>query len=72
MKIRIFYTKIEVGNIDISSATSKAVFRRNYLKLKLDCFDRLKCVLGGLHRFCHMSTPQLNTVNLLAGIQYEF
>ena len=67
-----YYTKIENGNIDISSATHPAVFLGEiYLKLKLDCFDRLKCVLGGSYRFCHNNTA-IEYSTCWAGIQYEF
>ncbi len=67
-----FYTKIETGDIDISSATHPAVFLGEiYLKLKLDCLDTLKCVLGGSYRFCHNNTA-IEYSTCWAGIQYEF
>lgn len=67
-----YYTKIEAGDIDISSATHPAVFLGEiYLKLKLDIFDRCRCIFGGSYRFCHNNTA-IEYRTCWAGIQYEF
>jgi hypothetical protein len=67
-----YYTKIETGDVDISSATHPAVFIGEiYLKLKLEIQDALSCFFGGSYRLCHNNTA-IEYGTCWAGLQYEF